>query len=338
MHRIVCLMVMVFGCLPQPLQADVIFLVNGDRLTGKITKMLDQQLSFTSDLAGDVTINMSAIQSFATDAPIVLHLQDGSVIKHRISASDAGAIEIEPGAILVKQVVQLADIAKINPPGPKWNVNVSAGFALNRGNTESESANVAADLNRRTAKDRITFAGLYLFSREKNKDTGDSNTSENEWFAQFQYDYFIKPKLYAYAKSRVEQNRVADLDLRLFAGLGAGYQWVESPTFNVATQAGVGWRFEAFEDGENNSEPAAEFTYHIDKAIGSRFSLFHDLSLLPSLTDLSDVVLRTQAGARLSLSKLLFTESRFILAYDSMPAEDTESTDFKWLLSVGMNF
>lgn len=338
MYRIACLTVIILASLACSVQADVILLVNGDRLTGKVKRLLDHKLTFASDLAGEVTIDMDNIRSFATDTPVVLHLQDGSVIEQRVLTAEAGTIQIEQGTILAGQVVRLADIAKINPPKPKWTGRASAGFTLSRGNTDSEGANVAVNLHRRTAMDRITFEGLYLFSREKDHDTGDTNTSENEWFAQFQYDYFLKPKLYTYAKARVEQDRVADLDLRLFAGLGVGYQWFESPNFNFATQAGLGWRFEAFPDQDNSSEPAAELSYHIDRRIGERFTLFHDLALYPSLTDVSDIVLTTQAGGRAALTKILFVETRMILDYDTMPADDAESTDFKWIFGIGANF
>lgn len=338
MYRTVCLMVVVLTGLAWPLHADVIFLVNGDRLTGKITHLLDNKLTFISDLAGEVTINMENIRSFATDMPVVLHLKDGSVIKHRVSASEAGTIQVEAGAILQTQVVQLADVVKINPPRPKWTGSASAGYTMNRGNSDKDTVNLATDLRRRTEKDRITFGAMYLFSREKNKDTDEFITSQNEWFAQFQYDYFFKPKFYTYVKSRVEQDRVADLDLRLFAGLGVGYQWFESPSFNFATQAGVGWRFEAFPNQDNSSEAAAELGYHIDKSIGEHVTLFHDLTLYPSFQDPSDIFLTTQAGGRVLLSKVLFTETRIIVDYDSTPAEGAETTDFKWIFGIGAKF
>ena len=77
-------------------------------------------------------------------------------------------------------------------------------------------------ITRRIASSVITFDASYLFSRSKDDD-GKRNTTSDEWPAGLQYDYFLRPKLYIYSQTRVQRDRVADLDLRLLAGVGGGY-------------------------------------------------------------------------------------------------------------------
>lgn len=147
---------------------------------------------------------------------------------------------------------------------------MGAGFTLTRGNSETESANVGVRLLRRAEIDRITLKAAYLFGRQIDPDTDDKSTTQDEWFAAFQYDHFFGQKFYGYATTRVERDRLADLDLRLTAGLGVGYQWIESPDLNFATEAGVSWLFEDFESGEDDDTFVLRLAYHVARRFNDR--------------------------------------------------------------------
>lgn len=220
----------------------------------------------------------------------------------------------------------------------KWTGNVGAGFTLTRGNSETESANVGVRLLRRAEIDRITLKAAYLFGRQIDPDTDDKSTTQDEWFAALQYDYFFGQKFYGYATTRVERDRIADLDLRLTAGLGVGYQWIESPDLNFATEAGVSWLFEDFESGEDDDTFVLRLAYHVDRRFNDRILFFHDLEAFPSVEDFSDVFLTTQAGLRASLTQVMFAETKVVFDYDSTPAPGAEETDLTYLLSLGVNF
>lgn len=340
LRSIVLVLTLLYGCI-LPAHADQLFLRNGDRLTGTLQQLVDGKLMFKSDLAGVVTVQVENVQTLTTNAPVVLKLQDGSQVQAQVSASEAGRLMLNPGTILQAQAVQLTDVVAINPPlpePPRWKGNLRAGYAISGGNSETEEANVGVDLSRRGVGDRITFAGAYLFGREKNDDTGDHNTTKDEWFAALKYDYFIKPQFYIYGNTRIEQDHIANLDLRLLAGSGVGYQWFETAAFNLFTEAGPGWKFEVFEDDENNQQVSLRLAYHIDRRLNRRLSVFHATEFYPSMKDFSDYYLTSQAGLHVSLTTSLFAETRAVIKHDSTPAEDAEQTDFTYLLSVGWNF
>jgi hypothetical protein len=48
------------------LWADEVLLKNGDRLTGKVQRV-EGKLTVSGTLAGDVTVNMSDVQTFSTE-------------------------------------------------------------------------------------------------------------------------------------------------------------------------------------------------------------------------------------------------------------------------------
>lgn len=321
-----------------PAYADQLFLTNGDRLTGTLQLMVDEKLTFKTNLAGDITVDIENVRTITTDAPVVLRLQDGSTVKAQLSATEAGHLLLQQGTVIESQTIPLARVTAINPPRPKWHGNLRAGYTITRGNSETEDANAGFDLQRRADKDRITAAGAYFFSREKDDDSGDRNTTKDEWFARLQYDYFWKPQLYVYGNSRVERDRIADLDLRLLIGTGLGYQWFETSQFSLSTEAGVGWQYEVFEDDESNEQVSARLAYHIAKQINRRLRVFHDTEFYPSIEDISDYFLVTQAGLQVSLIESLFVETRAVVKHDSTPADDAEQTDFTYIFSLGWNF
>ena len=59
-----------------PVLADEVYLVNGDRITGKITTLADNKLTVESDLAGKLTIDLNNVTTFKTNAPVEIQLKD----------------------------------------------------------------------------------------------------------------------------------------------------------------------------------------------------------------------------------------------------------------------
>ena len=65
--------------LPGRAMADEILFLNGDRLTGKITKAEGGKLTIKTDTAGEVTVDLAKVKTFSTDEPIVIQSGDSFV-------------------------------------------------------------------------------------------------------------------------------------------------------------------------------------------------------------------------------------------------------------------
>ncbi len=318
--------------------ADEVLLKNGDRLTGKIERLADGKLTVNTELFGTLTVDLQDVRTFSTQAPIRLDFSDGTTVNQSVSAAEDGNIAITQEGVLAPQTLPLANVVAINKPPVKWTGSVGASFTLTQGNSETESVNVGISLLRRAEIDRSTFEAAYLFGRQTDPDTDDRSTTQDKWFAALQYDHFFSQKLYGHATTRVHRDRIADLDLRLTAGLGVGYQWIESPDLNFSTEASLSWLFEDFESGEDDDTIVLRLAYHVDQRFNDRLLVFHDLEALPSVEDFSDVFLTTQAGLRASLTPSMFAETKVVLDYDSTPAPGSEETDLNYLFSLGVTF
>jgi putative salt-induced outer membrane protein YdiY len=318
--------------------ADKVEFNNGDVLSGKITEYDGKKLTIHTEQAGDVKVELKDVKTFSTDEPIDLHLKDGTVIKQRAVAATQGSIGIDHG-IVNAQTFTLNQIKTINPPPVKWTGSITVGAVVTRGNTFTDQYHAGFDLLRRAEEDRITASGSYNFGRQKDEDTGDKVTSVDNLTLQGKYDYFIpETKWYVYANALAEKDRIQDLNLRFVPGIGVGYQWVESPTLNFNTEAGLSWIYEDYTTQETTEEIAGRLAYHLDKSINDRVKLIHNLEYLPSLEDGSKFLVNTDVGLRTDLTKQFFIEAKIELTYNSQPAPDKVKNDVKYMLSVGYKF
>jgi putative salt-induced outer membrane protein YdiY len=318
--------------------SDEIQFINGDRLTGKIKSAADGKMVITTDVAGDVTVDLAKVKTFTSTDPIEIHVGEKNVVKTTVSAGPQGTVQAAAGGGIAGGPVALKDIKSINPPPVKWTGAITANGLLTRGNSNTENIGIAIDASRRSEQDRISFDAGYLYGRQKNPDTGVSTTTTDNWFLFGKYDYFFTKKFYGFVSSRVERDRIAELKLRFTPAGGVGYQWIEKPDMNLLTEGGLAWVYEDFENAPSDDHFALRLAYHFDRKFNDKVNFFHDLEYLPSIEDSSDFNVNTDAGVRVTLTKNMFTEFRFEWKYDGEPAPGAAQNDLRYLLGVGWAF
>lgn len=324
--------------------ADEVTFKNGDRLTGTVVQSAGGKLVLKTTVAGDVTIDLSEVQSVKSDEPIRIDLKDGSTISaESVSAStEPGAIQVDTKAedqATVSQNVEVSQIAAMNvSQEPQWSGSVFVGGTMVRGNSKSTTLSARADATRKARDNQIKLSAGYLFGRDTAPDTGVTTTTTENWFASGQYNHDITARLYGYGNLRIERDRIADLDLRLIPGGGVGYRFIEGPEFNFSGEAGLAWVFESYKSGGSEDHIAARLAYHLDWAINDKVKLTHDLEYLPSLEDFGDFNVIASAGVRATLTDRMFAELRIEDRYDATPAAGVSKTDLRYILGVGWNF
>jgi len=317
--------------------ADQVTFVNGDRLTGTIGHLVGGKLTFESDMAGALTIDINDVATFGSDEAVELHLEDGSLVHERVSSS-------EPNYVTVRAVGRVAfdGISSINPPPkprPKWTGEVSAGFTSTAGNTSTDSITGSASMKKRTEKDRRTFSTDYARGRQENPSTGKRTKTQDWWRTKAKYDYFFAKKLYGYLDGRYETDDIAQLDRRMIIGSGAGYQWIESEALNFSTEGGLAYMYEQYGNNTGSSDAISmQLGYNFDKKIGEGITFIHDLTYYPSTENFSDYFLTSTAEIRASLNKDMFTNFKAVLNYDATPAAGKHKTDTKYIWGIGWSF
>jgi putative salt-induced outer membrane protein YdiY len=320
-------------------RADEVQFLNGDRLTGTILSAEGGKLKIKTAVAGEVTVELKDVRTFTTDAPVELRTKSGDRITAPAAASDqAGQVTVQPAAAAQPQAVPLTDLKYLNF-SEAWTGALLVGAQFARGNTFSDQANVAFDVARRTEQDRWTFTGAYNFGRQRDPATGNRSTSTDNWNLTGKYDYFFTEKFYGFGSFRYEHDRIADLDYRLIPGVGVGYLWADRPDLKFDTEAGLAYVYDRFGSGETDENLSARLAYHLKKNLsGDKVTLFHNLEFYPSLEDIRDVLVVTDAGVRASLTPRMFAEYKIEYRYDATPAEGFDHNDLRHIVGVGWKF
>lgn len=323
-----------------PALADEVIFLNGDRLTGKIVSAAAGKLILKTDAAGEVTIDLAKVKTFSTDAPVVVKKADETPpVTTKVEPGTDGQVQTQPAPGVATQPVPISQIAVINPPIPEWHGSLALNGLFTSGNTETEQIGFIATLSKRWEHDRVTFGAGYTFGRQKDPDTDEKVTTVDYGRILGKYDHFFTKKFYGYALAKAEHDGVADLQYRLSPGIGVGYQWFETETFNLATEAGVSYIYEKFERQDATDFVAARLAYAVDWTPVSPLKLYHSLEYLASFEDFTgDYLINLVAGAKLKITKAFFGDFRYEYAYDSTPARGREKSDTRILVGVGWEF
>ena len=317
--------------------ADTVVFKSGDRLTGTITSVKDGKMLFTSKVAGAIVLTMEDIQTFSSDEPIAIVLEDGTLVEQRAQAAAGAGIEVvaENGQ---KQAVDIADIAKVNPEKVRWTGSAVASYMETAGNSVNRNASIMADAMRRSEDTRTTVDAGYLHSQQESDSGVDETTADNFFFGG-KFDYFWSKRFYTYANARYYKDKILELDHRLTAGVGLGYQWIETDNWNIFTELGgtcVDEKYSLLD--ANDTYISARGAYRIEKNFGKRVSLFHSLEILENLDTTSAYLVTADAGARAQITERWFMEGRAMLLYNSEPPAEKEKDDTRYTIGIGLKF
>lgn len=316
--------------------ADEIQFKNGDRLSGTIVSAEGGVLVIDTAVAGKITVKLDDVATFSADQPITLQLDDGTRLNQPVAIGEAGSVQLQEGAVQA-QPIPLTSITRINP-SENWTGSLVVGGMLERGNSRTESLNVSVNAVRRTEDDRITLDAAYRFGRQRDPETGDDQTTTDNWFVGAKYDYFLDDQWYVYAGSRFERDRIADLDLRMTPGAGIGYQWIETARTSFSTEAGLAWLYEDYAGADSTDSLALRLAYELTHQVNDKIELFHGVEYFPSLENFSDYLILADAGIRADLMANMFGELKLEVKHDSTPAPGNSRTDLKYVLGVGWRF
>ena len=339
MNRAMVVAWVVCLCIFSSAFADEIQFINGDRLTGKIKSAADGKMVISTDVAGDVTVDMAKVKTFTTTEPIEMHVGEKNVLKTTVKeGQQSGTVEAAAAGGAPGGAVAIKDIKTINPPPVKWTGAIGVNGLMTRGNSNTENLGISIDAVRRAEQDRITFGAGYLYGRQKDPDTNVRSTTTDNWFVFGKYDYFFSKKFYGFASTRIERDRIAELKLRAAPAGGVGYQWIEKADMHFFTEGGLAWVYEDFENADSDDHFALRLAYHFDKKFNDKVNFFHNLVYLPSIEDASDFNIGADAGVRVTMTRNMFTEFKMEWRFDNEPAPGAADNDLRYILGVGWAF
>ena len=217
----------VFG---QSVFADQVTLSNGDRLTGTILKSDDKALVLKTEFAGEVTVQWSAITEINSAQPLHVALKSGQTLVGGMKTAD-GQIEVEPAnrqpVPVSKDAIsslrsESEEVAYEHSLHPRlfegWVGGVDLGFALTRGNSETQNLNLAFIADRKTTRDHIGLYTNSVFASNDEPGAVPGTTAESTQGGA-RYDRNFAARGFGFGAADFETDALQSLDLRsVFSG------------------------------------------------------------------------------------------------------------------------
>jgi len=329
---LVCVLCVFFTGLPA--LADEVYLANGDRVSGTVVKKAGDVLTVMTEFAGEIGIAWDKVVSVSTEAPVVVQLDDATLLTGALARSGDGSVGIAGSGLVQAGQVPVAQIAMINPPAPENGVKLSgranAGVYIAKGNTDKEAYHGDIEAVARTKQNRFTAGAIY------NQAVNDGVESENNATAYLKYDHFLTEKWYSYANAVLFKDDFADLNLRSSLGVGAGYQFMESELTNLSLEGGLSYVNEDFDLAPDDSYPAARWSLNYDHFLyPNRLQFFHFHEGLLGLQDTKDIIIITRTGLRAMLTDNFTATAEVDVDWDNTPSPGNDRVDTRYLFNLG---
>ncbi len=336
-----CVVVLSPALLPcEAVQADVVVMMNGDRLTGKVGEKKGDVLGFRTGYAGTVNIKWDQVRELRTDEVLRTTLDDGREFRARVIAVGDKQVTITPSEGEEPVTIEKTGTAVVRylsrepeggeKRGEKFAGRVNLFVRSERGNTDSDDVGIDVDMTYRRKAHRLRLFGELEVDRKDGEKTKDS------WMLSTTYNSFVTKKLFFTGALKFEHDEFANLDLRTSVGPYVGYQFYESSPLNLSAEIGVVLVNENYITESDNIYWGPGWRISFDYYVFSDLlQLYHEQSGFLNARNTEKWLWKSWTGLRVPLfgGVIGSVEARF--DFDSEPSEDTDSTQATYRLKLG---
>jgi putative salt-induced outer membrane protein YdiY len=317
---------------------DQVETLDGGILTGTIKSISEAEITLSTSYAGVLTLKRNQIKGFNTDETVFVRLKSGTTLEGQIHHEGEGQLVITgQDAIMTTKTTSIAEswLPEANDPQlvrseqqrdalkRKWSYEAALDIVGKKGNSDQFGASVKLMATLESPDDTLKFY-TSLDKESKNKvDTANEIIFGSEYTA-----YFADPWGW-YVRGEVERDDFENLELRTLFGSGLNYRVLHQDKHSLELRSGLGYRYESFTDGTNESSPTLDFGIVHKWQFVDWAKMTNHLTYTPAINDFSDFLLTHDSGINIPIGFSNFWNLRFGLRndYKSMPAEGREKLD-----------
>jgi len=316
-----CVLITFLTAIPFPVQAAVVVLKNGDRITGRIVKMEERKLEVDSDMSSDiVTIKWQEVHSITTDRPMSVKLYSEADLPDNFGARVRDRIilyGLEDG-----NPIRLVDVRSINLAEQDYRGYIELGGNQTSGNTQTQALTVSGNLTYRKYEHRYILDGKYNRAQADNEDTANNGS------VNIKYDYFLTRRLFTGAFNLVESDQFQNLSIRDTAGLMLGYDFLDSEGHLLTVSAGPAMVYQDFTTEPATITPSATWNVRYELRFrGDDVILFHKHQGFKDLGHGSASRVNAEQGIKVKIARRWRLNLEYDVRYNSLPVPGRKTTD-----------
>lgn len=319
--------------------ADVVFLQNGDRLTGAISTIEAGHVRIKPEYSNAVIIALDQVAEIETDGRYDIKLAGGDRVSGRFVAG-AGQQLFETGA--GTEPVDLVGVSNVRRAGQNklagvnlgsdWESRADLSASVSKGNSDTQAYNALVEsvLARGKSEHRIGA----LISKEE----ADAETTRDILDIDYNYKRFFNEKWFGSAFGEYYEDQLKDVDYRVTAGAGIGYQFWDDSFGAFSVELGATAVIEEL-DGDREENPALRWGLNYNRLFwNERAEFFHNHTILAIPDSDRGEIIQAATGLRFALNDAIDASLRADLQHETKPAPGNHKTDVTYSLGVGIKF
>lgn len=327
-------------CFSQPALADktdIVYLKNGDRVTGEVKSLYRGKLEFSTDGMGTLYIEWENIEQIISKTGQAIEITDGQRFYGTLTKPESDtmlALDTDLGTV----GVATDDVISMYPVEANFwdrlDLNIQFGLSWDKGSNVGRY-NLGIDAEYRQAKS-LTRA---RFNTEITTQDA-ANSTERSNLGMMHNIFQLDKKYHSYFAS-LERNNELGLDLR--ALLGAGYGWApirsQKNWFMLAAGLDINREIPTNGEQQTNLEAVFAMNYEYFKYSSPERSFSTDLTVFPSITDWGRWRAKFDTNFKWELVSDLYWSIDVYANYDSAPISPGAATsDYGVTSSLGYKF
>lgn len=346
-YRITLLLIL--GCLSltsanlQAARTDIVYLHNGDRITGEVKGVYSGQLEFKTDDLGVIMISWSAIRDLISDKEHQIQLTDGEHLTGKLSKPPSSTENAE-NLILVKtasgtEQLESNTIVGMYPLGASFwdrvDFDLGLGFNYDKASSVGKYTLGASAMYRAEG-----YINLGKLNSEFTTQNDIDNTSRNVLALMHMAD--LPEKRYYSYFGNLEQNDQLGIDLRTVLGVGYGWVPISTSAHWLTMGGGIQANLERpFDDAEpdENLEAVGTIRYQHYKHSVPKRNIDAYFQIMPSLTQSDRIRADFTLDFKWEVVRSFYVGMELYTSFDSKPAsEEASKVDYGVISSVGYSY
>jgi hypothetical protein len=322
-------------------KTDVIYMDNGDRITGEIKGLTRGILTVSTDSLGTVSVEWIHVASVATDVRFQVEMADGAILLGTLApdpAVDRVLVEGDDGGSEARnEIVRLAPIEDRLRDRFQGSASVGASYSQG-GNTLQTNAAFNSTYFAERYQAQVSASWNSTSDSEGNNDTQRGDLG-------FMYRRLRPNRWFGAGFAQAQRNEELGVDLRVSAGGGVGRFLVQSDRTEFIATGGLAlsrqWSPSGTGSGTVTSDDlegviVLEYDYFVLDS--PEVTLSSDLSIYPGLSNWGS--LRSDFDASLSweIVNNLFWALQVYLSYDNDTEPGAANSDYGYVTSLGYKF
>lgn len=323
-------------------KTDVVYLKNGDRLTGEVKTLFRGKLQLSTDHMGTVYIEWEDIKEIVSNTGQAVELTNGQrLFGPLIKPENADLLVVNTNAGPVG--VKTENVYRMYPVESgfwdRLDIVASLGFSWDKGSNVGKY-NLGVDtIYRRTESLTQTNFSTEITTVDQGEDTVRTTTTRTVLGGN--HLIYKQDKRFLVYFANLEKNDELGLDLRTLAGVGYGYIPIRTQSSWLSFAAGLDINREFPSEGEpvTSLEAAGMLTYEYYKYDTPERIFKVNMVIFPGITDFGRWRTTFNADLRIEIIKDFSWRLDFYATYDSDPLSlEGSSNDYGITSSLAYKF